>query len=117
MHKRSELGPQEKIRAGVVTYLNAKPLWAALAELDPRFEITLDHPSRWPERAGRRTARRGVDDPFDRDACSGGCSIVSDACIACDGPVRSVKLYGRVPVEDVPHAGVGRGLAHERRPW
>ena len=30
-----------------------------------------------------------------------GCTIVSDACIACDGPVRSVKLYSRVPIEEI----------------
>ena len=44
-----------------------------------------------------------------------GYAIVSDACIACDGPVRSVKLYGRVPVERIRTLGVGRGLAHQRR--
>jgi chorismate dehydratase len=30
-----------------------------------------------------------------------GYSIVSDACVACDGPVRSVKLYSRVPVQQI----------------
>jgi chorismate dehydratase len=38
-----------------------------------------------------------------------GCTVVSDACIACDGPVRSVKLFGRVPVEDVHSLALDEG--------
>ncbi len=30
-----------------------------------------------------------------------GSTIVSDACVACRGPVRSLKLYGRVPPEQI----------------
>ena len=33
--------------------------------------------------------------------CNPGATVVSDACIACRGPVQSVKLYGRVPVEKI----------------
>ena len=35
--------------------------------------------------------------------------IVSDACVACDGPVRSVKLYGRVPVEQIRTLALDEG--------
>jgi chorismate dehydratase len=35
--------------------------------------------------------------------------VVSDACIACDGPVRSVKLYGRVPVEKIRTLALDEG--------
>jgi len=35
--------------------------------------------------------------------------IASDAVIACDGPVRSVKLYGRVPIERVKTLALDEG--------
>ncbi|KKK69943.1 hypothetical protein LCGC14_2928990, partial [marine sediment metagenome] len=36
-------------------------------------------------------------------------TIVSDACVACDGPVRSVKLYGRVPIEQIRTLALDEG--------
>ena len=44
-----------------------------------------------------------------------GYAIISDACIACDGAVRSVKLYSRVPIERLRTLGAGRGLADQCR--
>ena len=38
-----------------------------------------------------------------------GLRIASDAVIACDGPVRSVKLYGRVPIERVETLALDEG--------
>ena len=38
-----------------------------------------------------------------------GYSIISDACIACDGPVRSVKLFGRVPAEEIRTLALDEG--------
>jgi chorismate dehydratase len=35
--------------------------------------------------------------------------IASDAVVACDGPVLSVKLYGRVPVEQVQTLALDEG--------
>jgi chorismate dehydratase len=38
-----------------------------------------------------------------------GFKIVSDACIACDGPVQSVKLFSRVPIERVGSIAIDEG--------
>jgi chorismate dehydratase len=39
----------------------------------------------------------------------GGYSIVSDACVGCNGPVESVKLYGRVPVSRISTLDLDEG--------
>ena len=104
----SESAQRDKIRVGAVTYLNAKPLVVALAEVAPRAEIVIDYPSRLAD----ALAAGGLDVamiPSIEYARHGGYTIISDACIACDGPVRSVKLYGRVPVEDIHTLALDEG--------
>jgi chorismate dehydratase len=97
-----------KIRVGAVTYLNARPLIVALPELAPCIELTIDHPSRLADAlaTGRLDVAMIPSIEFARHE---GYKIVSDACIACDGPVRSVKLYGRVPVEDIRRLALDEG--------
>jgi chorismate dehydratase len=103
-----DLADQGKVRVGAVTYLNAKPLIVALAELAPQAEIVIDHPSRLADdlAAGRLDVAMIPSIEYARHP---GYTIVSDACIACDGPVRSVKLYGRVPVEDIQTLALDEG--------
>ena len=38
-----------------------------------------------------------------------GCTIVSDCCIASDGPVRSIMLYSRVPLERIRSLSLDEG--------
>jgi chorismate dehydratase len=108
MQKRSAVEGRSKIRVGAVTYLNARPLMVALAEADPRLELVIDYPSRLADALA--TGRLDVAMiPSIEYARNPGFSIISDACIACDGPVRSVKLYGRVPVEDIHSLALDEG--------
>jgi chorismate dehydratase len=99
---------EKNIRIGAVTYLNARPLIVALEESDTRVELILDYPSRLADALaeGRLDAAMIPSIEYARRP---GYTIVSDACIACDGPVRSVKLYGRVPVEDVRTLALDEG--------
>ena len=99
-----------KIRVGAVTYLNAEPLIVALAELAPHARSSIDYPSRLADAlaAGRLDVAMIPSIEYARHP---GYTIVSDACIACDGPVRSVKLYGRVPVEDIHTLALDEGRA------
>jgi chorismate dehydratase len=100
MQKLSNSEHRDRIRVGAVTYLNARPLVVALAELDARLEIVTDYPSRLADALSAAELDVAMI-PSIEYARHQEFSIISDVCIACDGPVRSVKLYGRVPVEDI----------------
>ncbi len=97
-----------EIRLGGVTYLNARPLIDAVEELDPRVRLTLDHPSRLADAltAGQLDAATVPSIVLARQP---ECEIVSDACISCDGPVRSVKLFSRVPAERIKRLALDEG--------
>jgi chorismate dehydratase len=98
----------DPIRVGAVTYLNAKPLIVSLAKLAPEVEIVFDVPSRLADAlaAGQLDVAMIPSIEYARQT---GCTVVSDACIACDGPVRSVKLYSRVPIEEIRSLALDEG--------
>ncbi len=106
--ERSESLKPNGVRVGAVTYLNARPLVEALGEIDPTVEIVFDHPSRLADAlaAGRLDVAMIPSIEYVRQP---GYRIISDACIACDGPVRSVKLYGRTTVEDIRSLALDEG--------
>ncbi|HID21793.1 MAG TPA: hypothetical protein EYP14_05260, partial [Planctomycetaceae bacterium] len=85
-----------KLRIGAVTYLNAKPLIEGLDETDARYQLVLDYPSRLAESLADGRLDVGLV-PSVECFRNPDCRIVSDACVACFGPARSVKLYSRVP--------------------
>jgi chorismate dehydratase len=108
MREPSTDGRNGRIRIGAVTYLNTRPLIAALPEVAPSLELVIDYPSRLADAlaAGRLDVATIPSIEYARNP---GYSIVSDACIACDGPVRSVMLYGRAPVEDITSLALDEG--------
>ncbi|HTU24467.1 MAG TPA: menaquinone biosynthesis protein [Pirellulales bacterium] len=89
-----------KLRAGAVSYLNTKPLIYEWERFAPGVELVLDHPSRLADElaADRLDVALIPSIEFFQNP---GYRIVSDACIACRGPVLSVKLFGRRPVEQI----------------
>jgi chorismate dehydratase len=96
------------IRLGAVTYLNARPLVHALAELAPEAEIVFDLPSRLADAlaAGRLDVALVPSIEYARRPQY---AVVSDACVACDGPARSVMFYSRVPVERIETLALDEG--------
>lgn len=88
------------VRIGAVNYLNSKPLIEGLSELLPEAEISLDYPSRLAE-----DLEAGLLDvaliPSIEVLRHADYEIVSDACVATQGPVLSVKLYSRVPFGEI----------------
>ena len=96
------------LRIGAVAYLNARPLIFSLARCAPRAEIVVDLPSRLADAlaAGELDVAMIPSIEYARHP---GYTIVSDACIACDGPVRSVKLYSRVPIERIRTLALDEG--------
>lgn len=140
------------LRVGAVSYLNSKPLIEGLDEL-LGFSCTQRCESAAPNgKAGRRhqgcktVCERGGELTLDvpsrlaDDLAAGeldvalipsvealtgeGYQIISDACVAARGPVRSVKLYSRVPVGQIhslaldegsrTSAALTRTILHER---
>jgi chorismate dehydratase len=97
-----------RVRVGAVNYLNTRPLIHGLAELAPRAELILDLPSRLADglAAGRYDVALIPSIEFFQDPSY---TIVSDACIACRGPVLSVKLFCRVPAEQVRTLALDEG--------
>ena len=81
-----------RIRIGAVSYLNTKPLVYGLAESDDRFEVVFDLPSRLADRLAANELDVALI-PVIEAVSNPVYTIVSDACIACRGPVRSVKLF------------------------
>jgi chorismate dehydratase len=89
-----------KIRVGAVRYLNTKPLVYGLETLAPSAELVFDFPSRLADRLASGDLDVALVPSIDY-LQNPGYQIVSDACIACRGPVLSVKLFLKVPPERV----------------
>lgn len=97
------------LRIGAVSYLNTKPLIHSLRErLDDVGQLTLDFPSHLAEdlRAGRLDVALVPSVEYFR---SEGYQIVSDAAIACRGPVWSVRLLSHVPVRNIKRLALDEG--------
>lgn len=97
-----------KLRVGAVSYLNTKPLIWQFEQLAPGAELILDYPSRLADRlaAGSLDVALIPSIEFFGDP---GYTIVSNACIACRGPVMSVKLFSRVPLERIQTLALDEG--------
>ena len=97
------------VRVGAVRYLNSRPLIEGLnGSLGPRGGLTLDHPGRLADglRAGRFDAALV---PSVAALSLSGAAILSDACVAAAGPVRSVKVYFRRPPSEVRTLSLDEG--------
>jgi chorismate dehydratase len=96
------------IRVGAVTYLNTRPLVCSLASMAPQARIEFDVPSRLADRLANGSLDIATIPSIEYFRLPGA-TIVSDACIACRGPVRSVKLYGRKRVERIRTLALDEG--------
>jgi len=84
-----------RIRVGAVRYLNALPLIHGLARRADRIELSMDVPSRLAEKLGAGRLDVAMIPAVEYFARPDQV-VVTDACVACLGPVRSVKLFSRV---------------------
>ena len=96
------------MRIGAVNYLNSKPLVYGLEAAALADRLLFDLPSRLADSlsAGRLDVALIPSVEWLRQA---GHLIVSDACVACRGPVYSVKLYFRVPPSEVTTLALDEG--------
>jgi chorismate dehydratase len=98
------------VRVGAVSYLNAKPLYYSLCELCPGIELTMEVPSALARQlaAGELDVAlipsveylRGVELGY---------HIIPGFSIAARGPVRSVKLFSRVPFGKIERLALDEG--------
>lgn len=91
-----------------MSYLNTKPLVFGLSQLAPFAEISFDLPSRLADdlAAGRLDVALIPSIEFLQNPEY---TIVSDACIACRGPVLSVKLFSRTPMHAIRTLALDEG--------
>jgi chorismate dehydratase len=97
-----------KVRIGAVNYLNTKPLIYGLERYAPQAELVLDLPSRLADSLarGRLDVALIPSIEFFHDPTY---TIVSNACIACRGPVLSVKLFSRGPIASIRSVALDEG--------
>jgi chorismate dehydratase len=97
-----------RIKIGAVTYLNTKPLVYRLGAFAPSDDLRFDLPSRLAD--DLKAARLDVAlIPSIEFFHQPDYSIISDACIACRGPVLSVKLFSRVPAAEIRTLALDEG--------
>jgi chorismate dehydratase len=98
----------QRVIIGAVSYLNTKPLVHRLAEWAPHAQLVYDLPSRLADRlaGGDLDVALIPSVEFLRQPEY---TIVSDACIACRGPVFSVKLYCRVAPQHIETLALDEG--------
>jgi len=98
--------PAPALRVGAVKYLNTRPLVHGLAAAGVRLEFDL------PSRLADRLAAGSLDValiPSIEMFRAPSKTIISDACIACRGPVMSVKLFLRTQPGRVTTLAVDEG--------
>ncbi|MFK7820661.1 MAG: menaquinone biosynthetic enzyme MqnA/MqnD family protein [Planctomycetaceae bacterium] len=100
-----EYGDYSTPRIGAVSYLNSKPLIEGLTAAVP---VSLDYPSCLADNLAndRLDVALVPSIEFFRDP---NYRIVSDACVATRGAVRSVKLYSRVPPGEINRLALDEG--------
>ncbi|MEM8678163.1 MAG: menaquinone biosynthesis protein [Planctomycetota bacterium] len=96
-----------KTRVGAVSYLNTKPLIHGLRDSE-QVQLVLDLPSRLADQlaAGHLDVALIPIAEFLRHPEY---RILSTACIACRGAVLSVKLYSRVPADQIETLALDEG--------
>ncbi|MFI4876281.1 MAG: menaquinone biosynthetic enzyme MqnA/MqnD family protein [Blastopirellula sp. JB062] len=96
------------IRVGAVSYLNTKPLVYGLTAAQSDVDLVFDLPSRLADQLanGELDVALIPSVEFFQDPSY---TIVSDACIACRGPVWSVKLFFRTKPEQVRTLALDEG--------
>jgi chorismate dehydratase len=96
------------MRIGAVSYLNTKPLVYGLTDLAPQHELVFDLPSRLADQLAAGALDVALI-PSVEFFANPDYQIISDACIGCRGPVRSVQLLSRVPVKQIRTLALDEG--------
>ena len=94
------------IRVGAVSFLNAKPLYYRLCDFAPDIRLTMEVPSRLAEQLAAGDLEIALIPSIEYLRGVGlGYEILPGFSITAKGPVRSVKLFSRVPFPADREAG------------
>jgi chorismate dehydratase len=96
------------MRIGAVNYLNSKPLVHDLPALAPAATMSYDLPSRLADSLAAKRLDVALIPSVEFFRFPGH-RIVSNACVACSGPVLSVKVQFRVPPAQVRRLALDEG--------
>ncbi|PHR98614.1 MAG: hypothetical protein COA78_25870 [Blastopirellula sp.] len=97
------------IRVGAVNYLNTKPLVYQLEEIAPNVRLSFDLPSRLADQLAANELDVALIPSVEYFRNADAYRIISDACIGCRGPVWSVKLFCRVPADQIKTVALDEG--------
>jgi chorismate dehydratase len=98
------------IRVGAVSYLNARPLYFRLEERARGVRLEMDYPSVLADRLHRGDLDVALIPSVEYlRGASSGYRIVPGFAIAARGPVRSVKLFSRVPFDRIERLALDDG--------
>jgi chorismate dehydratase len=98
------------IRVGAVSYLNAKPLYYKLHDFAPEIRLTMEVPSRLAERLAAGALEVALIPSIEYlRGMHLGYEILDGFSIAARGPVRSVKLFSRVPFQRIERLALDEG--------
>ncbi|WP_233199106.1 MULTISPECIES: menaquinone biosynthetic enzyme MqnA/MqnD family protein [Pirellulaceae] len=97
-----------KPRVGAVRYLNTKPLVHGLGDADTPFTLSFDYPSHLADQLSLGLLDVALI-PSIEYFLGDGYRIITDACIGCLGPVWSVKIFFRVPPQQVQTLALDEG--------
>jgi chorismate dehydratase len=96
------------IRIGAVEYLNTKPLICDLEQLAPDAELVLDLPSRLADGLAEGLLDVALI-PVIEYFRAGTYTIIPNIAIASRGPVLSVTLFSRVPIQQIRTLALDEG--------
>ena len=96
-------------RIGAVSYLNTKPLIHHLGDVLPEARLSLDLPSRLAQQLRDGQLDVALIPSIELLRSGEPWVVVSDACIACRGPVWSVQLLFRTRPENVKTLALDEG--------
>lgn len=96
------------MRVGAVNYLNSKPLIEELDRFAPGIELSLDLPSRLADQLKAGDLDIGLI-PAVEYLRSPGYSFIPNISVSSRGPVLSVTLFSRVPLEAIRTVSLDEG--------
>lgn len=99
---------KRKPTIGAVSYLNTKPLVCNLREFAPEWDLRFDLPSRLADQLAEDSLDVALI-PSVEFLGNPNYRVISNACIACRGPVLSVKLLSRVPMQKIATLALDEG--------